>query len=222
MATTYTVDFKNSTDETWTLCVYQELPDSPGLDSVSWQQTTVPRSGTSGVQWQIQYYAGVAGYRQSGGKGVYNATQILQTNLGKKWQCQFKDGVQQLFEDGNTTEGQLLISNQSQRLANLAIGMDKEIALVKKDVYSGNSAQFVAKPKYYVALFKDLVRGEVISGNQVHGPLEVVFAGGQIAKMYEAKIEGDIFVFQEVGTDNRVEAPYADVQKRVKMLNGTL
>jgi len=31
---TYYVDFNNQTDRTWTMVVYQTLPDSVGLDSV--------------------------------------------------------------------------------------------------------------------------------------------------------------------------------------------
>mgnify|MGYP006157638417 CR=1 FL=1 len=95
--TTYNIDFDNETPDTWTLCVYQELPDSPGLDSVSWKQTTVPKNGTSGVQWNIQYLAALANYKQDGGKGVYKASQKLDTDLGKKWKCEFKDAVQQLI-----------------------------------------------------------------------------------------------------------------------------
>lgn len=217
--TTYNIDFQNDTNDTWTLCVYQELPDSPGLDSVSWKQTTVPTSGTSGVKWNIQYLACLANYKQDGGKGVYKASQKLDTELAKKWKCEFKDQVQQLYEDGSTAEGQLLITNLSGELANLAIGMDGDIALVKGDVYSGNSAQFTVKPKYYVALFSNLVQGEIISGNQVHGPLPVTFDGGQTSKQYVARVEGSTFIFEEVGTKNRAVAPYAQVQDRIRSIN---
>jgi hypothetical protein len=218
MATTYSINFENQTPQTWTLCVYQTLPDSPGLDSVSWKQTKVPTYGVSGVQWGIQYLACLADYKQSEGKGVYMASQKLPTNLGKKWDCVYQDDVQQLLSNGDTTEGQLLLLNESQKLANLAIGMDGDIALVKSNVYSGNSAQFVVKPKYYVALYSNLTKGEVISGNQVHGPIEVAFEGGETEKNYVAKIEGSNFIFEEIGSNLKVIAPYAQVLERVKML----
>lgn len=214
--TTYQVNFANQAPETWTLCVYQQLPDSIGLDSVSWKQTRVPKGGESGVQWNIQYLACLANYKQDGGKGVYKASQKLNTELGIQWKCDFLDGVQQLSQSGTTTAGQLLITNQSLKLANLGIGMDGDIALVKKDVYSGNNAQFVVKPKYYVALFSNLTQGEVISGNQIHGPLEVVFGGGETVKNYVARVEGSTFIFEEEGTNNKIMAPYAQVQERLK------
>lgn len=218
MATTYSINFENQTPQTWTLCVYQTLPDSVGLDSVSWKQTRVPTQGISGVQWGIQYLACLADYKQSGGKGVYMASQKLPTNLGKKWDCIYQDDVQQLITSGDTTEGQLLLVNKSQKLANLAIGMDGDIALVKSNVYSGNNAQFVVKPKYYVALYSNLTKGEVISGNQVHGPIEVVFEGGQTEKNYIARIEGANFIFEEVNSGFKVIAPYAQVLERVQEL----
>lgn len=216
--TTYTVNFANETPDKWTMCVYQELPGSTGLDSVAWKQTTVPTQGESGVQWSIQYLACLANYQQTGGRGVYKASQKLGTDLGKKWKCIYNENVQELQSDGTTTDGQLLILNESLKLANLGIGMDGDISLVKKSVYSGNSAQFTVKPTYYVALFKDLTKGEVISGNQIHGPLKIVFDGGQETKDYVAKIEGQTFVFEEIGTTNRVEAPIAQMYERIKLL----
>lgn len=216
--TTYQVNFANETPDTWTLCVYQTMPDSVGLDSLSWKQTTVPTSGDSGVEWNIQYLACLANYKQIGGKGVYKASQKLNTELGIQWVCDYKDNVQQLSQSGTTTAGQLLITNKSLELANLGIGVDGDIALVKKNVYSGNNAQFVVKPKYYVALFSKLTQGEVISGNEIHGPLEIVFSGGQTVKNYVAKIEGSSFVFEEIGTQNRAVAPYKQIQARVEAL----
>ena len=218
MSTIYSINFENETPDTWTLCVYQTLPDSPGLDSVSWKQTKVPTHGSSGVQWGIQYLACLADYKQTGGKGVYKASQKLPTSLGKAWDCVYMDDVQQLIASGTTTDGQLLLANKSQKLANLAIGMDGDIALVKSNVYSGNNAQFVVKPKYYVALYTNLTQGEVISGNQVHGPLEVVFAGGETEKNYVARIEGSNFIFEETNSNYKVVAPYAQVLERVEQL----
>ena len=214
--TTYTVNFQNKTDETWTMCVYQKIPGSPGLDSVAWKQTSVPRYGDSGVKWTIEYLACVTDYQQEGGKGVYKATQQVPTQLGEKWVCKFEDSVQQLFEDGTTTPGQLLIENESGKLANLAIGMDGNVALVKPNVYGGNNAQFKATPTYYIALFKDLTKGEVISGNQVHGPLIIKFEGGETTKNYIAEIKGQTFYFFDKNNpQDSVTAPLDEMRQRI-------
>lgn len=196
-STIYTVDFINSTPDTWTLAVYQTLPSSPGLVSVSWKQTTVPRSADSGVQWSIDYLVGLPDYQQIGPKGVYKGGQKLATNLGQKWAARFESGAQQLFPIGSAGKGQVIIDNQSGSLADLAIGMDGDFALVQKGVYSGNSAQFEVTPTYWVALFKDVVKGEVISGGQVHGPLQAKFSSGVTKITYKAYIDGNTFIFED-------------------------
>lgn len=58
--TTYGINFANETPDTWTLCIYQFLPDSVGLESVAWKQTRVPRNGESGIQWDMEYLACLA------------------------------------------------------------------------------------------------------------------------------------------------------------------
>ncbi|KAB7704680.1 hypothetical protein GBN32_17375 [Plesiomonas shigelloides] len=219
--TEYSIDFQNDTPDTWTLCVYQTLPDSPGLDSVSWKQTTVPSSGESGVEWSISYLAAIVDYKQTGGKGVYKASQKKTTTLGEQWDVVFKDNVQQLIESGPTTDGQLLINNKSGLLSNLAIGMDGSIALVKRNVYNENSAQFNVKPKYWVALYSNLTQGEVISGNQLHEPIEVVFGKGETNKKFIARIDGHTFVFEEENSQRQLSMPYSQILSTSKKLAET-
>lgn len=215
--TVYSIDFENSTPDTWTLSVYQTLPASPGLKSVSWKQTTVPKSGESGVQWNVDYLVGIANYKQVGQKGVYKSSQKLGTALGTRWAARFESGAQQLFQDGTANPGQVIIENQSGELANLAIGMDGDMALVQADVYSGNAAQFEVTPTYWVALFKDVVQGEVISGNQVHGPIKAVFPSGKTSLTYVAYIDGSTFKFGLKG-GQMLSAPLEEVELRLHKL----
>lgn len=212
--TVYTIDFDNETPDTWTFAVYQTLPTSPGLDSVSWKQTKVPTSGSSGVQWSINYLVGIANYRQIGGKGVYTSSQKLGTELGMQWRAVLKDDVQQLVSDGTTAKGQVLIKNQSTLLANLAIGMDGDLALVQGKVPSGADAQFMVAPTYWVALFNNLQKGEVISGNTVIGPLKVTFPSGKTALNYRAYIDGEKIVFTD-DMGNLSTASMTQVKSRI-------
>ena len=111
----------------------------------------------------------------------------------------------------------MIIDNKSGLMANLAIGMDGDISMVKSGVYSGNSAQFIVEPTYWVALFKDLEKGEVISGNQIHGPIQVKFLGGATQLTFRAKIEGETFVFEQVGGDQSV-APLDEMYAKINWL----
>src|SRR5579859_4044839 len=139
----YYVDFNNGTQQTWTMAVYQTLPNSIGLESVSWKQTTVPHSGSSGVKWDILYNVAIANYQQIGGVGVYKASQTLNAELGSSWDCVFKDNVQQLVPSTGSVPGDsILINNTSGNLANLGIGMSGQGSVFKKGVVSGASAQF--------------------------------------------------------------------------------
>jgi hypothetical protein len=189
--TSYYIDFNNDTDVTWTMGVYQDLPNSVGLESVSWKQTTVPTQGSSGVQWVVDYNVAIANYRQIGGIGVYKASQTLAAELGSVWDCVFKDNVQQLVRgSGSAPSGSIVINNISNQTGNLGIGMSGQGSVFKKNVVSGASAQFQVTPTYYAGLFNNLVLGEVISSNVAVGPQKIVFPDGMNCATLHATMSG--------------------------------
>ncbi len=192
----YTVNFTNSTTQTWTMGVYQTLPSAPGLDSVSWQQTSVPQSGFSGVKWDVNYDVAIADYQQTGGIGVYTASQtITEIELGTAWDIVFKDNVQQLEAAGSAPQNDMIVVNNNSNLkANPGIGMSGQGSVFKQGVLSGASAQFVVEPTYWVALFNQLVLGEVISSNVIVGPLKVQYPSGLTAAHLTASIDGQKIV----------------------------
>ncbi|WP_437923040.1 hypothetical protein WMF37_28900 [Sorangium sp. So ce291] len=190
----YYVDFNNNTLQTWTMGVYQVLPDSPGLDSVSWKQSTAPTQGSTGVSWSISYNAALADYQQAGGIGVYKASQVLAAELGTSWDIVFEDNVQQLIKSGTTTAGQILINNRSNRLANPGIGMDGQGSVYKNGVASGASGQFVVTPTYWAGLFNQVELGEVISSNVIVGPFEVTYPSGMNVATLDARMDGESIV----------------------------
>lgn len=174
--TQYFVEFNNQTSKTWTMAVYQQLPDSVGLDSVSWKQTTVPPSGRSSVAWEVTYDVCLGDYEQNGGIGIYTSNQILPTTLGTAW----KVGCQQLVPDPDTEvpANSIYISNDSNMLANPGIGMDGAAALYQRDVEGGARAQFEVTPVYYAGLFNRVILGEVIKLNVSVGPIHLTFPNG--------------------------------------------
>jgi hypothetical protein len=187
----YYIDFNNNTDMTWTMGVYQELPNSIGLESVSWKQTTVPTMGSSGVEWEVDYNVAIANYKQIGGIGVYKASQTLVTELGSVWECVFKDNVQQLVQGSGTAPADsIIIKNISNQMGNLGIGMSGQGSVFKKNVVSGATAQFQVTPTYYAGLFNNLVLGEVISSNVSVGPQKIVFPDGMNSATVNATMSG--------------------------------
>lgn len=189
----YYIDFNNNTEATWTMGVFQQLPNSIGLESVSWKQTTVPISGNSGVEWEVDYNVAIANYQQVGGIGVYKASQTLGAELGTQWNCVFKDNVQQLVRNlsGSAPPDSVIITNTSNQLANLGIGMSGQGSIFKKGVVSGASAQFQVTPTYFAGLFNNLVLGEVISSNVAVGPQKIVFPDGMNCATLNATMSGN-------------------------------
>ncbi|MFP6800353.1 MAG: hypothetical protein VCA39_14755 [Pseudomonas sp.] len=188
----YYIDFNNNTGSTWTMGVYQELPNSIGLESVSWKQTTVPTMGSSGVEWEVDYNVAIADYKQIGGIGVYKASQTLVTELGSVWECVFQDNVQQLVQStGTAPADSIIIKNTSNKLANLGIGMSGQGSVFKNSVVSGAKAQFQVTPTYFAGLFNNLVLGEVISSNVSVGPQEIVFPDGMNCATVTASMSGE-------------------------------
>jgi rhizosphere induced protein len=188
----YYVDFNNQTSRTWTMAVYQSLPSSIGLDSVSWKQTTVAHGGLSGVQWDISYNVAIGNYVQRNGIGVYKASQILPADLGTAWDIVFEEGVQQLIPAGSAPlPDQIVINNESGFAANPGVGMSGQGSVFKQDVLSESSAQFTVTPTYWAGLFNDVVLGEVIKSNVIVGPLQLAFPSGRNLATLTATLDGE-------------------------------
>jgi hypothetical protein len=175
MATTYYVNFSNQTGQpggsgtTYTFGVFQTIPNMQpqNLQSVSWLQSTVPPSGSSGVSFQLTYNALLANYSQTGGKGVYSANQNVGSPLGTAWKVVYQNGVQQLvpYPDAPVPPPADTISifNASGLPANPGIGMSGAGSVYTNNVLSGAGSYFQVTPTYYVSAYTNLVLGEVIS-----------------------------------------------------------
>jgi hypothetical protein len=176
----YYVDFNNQLPNTWTMAVYQTLPDLVDLDSVSWKQTTVPPTNMGGVSWTTNYNVCIADYQQIRGIGVYTNSEILPAQLGTAWQVVWKDNIQQLVQvtAENVPPNFVVISNASNKLANLGIGMSGSATAFKRNVPGGVSVPFEVMPTYYVGLFYKLILGEVIESIVAIGPFELKFPNG--------------------------------------------
>lgn len=190
----YYVNFENQTDRTWSMAIYQTIPNSIGLDSVAWKLTTVPQSGFSGVTWNVDYNVALADYRQDTPLGVYYASQALDTHLGREWDIVYKDGVQQLELVGELEldlADHILINNKSGLVASPGIGMSGMGSVFKRNILSNASAQFKVEPTYWAGLFRDVQLGEVISSNVEVGPIKLSFSEGSNVATVNAQRIGD-------------------------------
>jgi hypothetical protein len=217
----YSVNFSNQTDRVWTMAVYQTIPNSIGLESVSWQQSTAPRGGFTGVKWQVNYNVALADYSQDGGKGVYTASQVLTATLGSVWNIIFDQNVQQLVPGSGTAQpNQILINNQSNRIANPGIGMSGQGSVYKRDMQGGASAQFEVTPTYFVGLFNDVQRGEVISSNVIVGPLTLQYPTGFTSATLTATLDGANIIL-DLSYGDSLTMSLAEVDERSRLVTAS-
>ncbi len=188
------VNFENKSDRTWSMAVYQTLPNSVGLDSVAWKMSTVPTGGSSGVEWALNYNVALADYQQDTPLGVYKASQTLSADLGYEWDIVYIDGCQQLVMVkalSSDLQDHIVINNKSGLEANPGIGMSGQGSVFKRNVLSNASAQFKVTPTYWIGLFRDVKLGEVISSNVEYGPFKIKFSGGVNCATITAERDAD-------------------------------
>ncbi|WP_437923041.1 hypothetical protein WMF37_28905 [Sorangium sp. So ce291] len=184
------VDFNNQTNQTWTMVIFQTLPGLTSRDSVSWKQATAPPSGIGGVSWASTFNVVIASYTATDGGGAYKESQTLSASLGSAWSVSFTDGVQQLMRVGETARGQIRIINDSDRLANLGVGVDGQGSVYQRGVLGKVAAQFVMSPTYWVGLFEQAQLGQVVSTQVINlGPWKLRFSSGQNLATVTASID---------------------------------
>ncbi|MEZ4294096.1 MAG: hypothetical protein R3B70_03900 [Polyangiaceae bacterium] len=173
------VELHNETEQTWTMVVFQILPQTPPADSVSWQQATAPRKGRGYVSYRAGYDVVIASFIDTPGGGLYRSTQTLSAPPGTAWNVVFKDGVQQLEPAGTTAAGQIRMTNLSGRLSSMGVGQSGAASSYRRNVAGNVSVQFVMSPSRWVGLFESAVSGQVVSRDTASvGPLELRFPEG--------------------------------------------
>ena len=197
----YCVRFENRAEGVWTLVVFVVLTDSPGLQSVSWQQATAPENGASVLRWQPDLGAAIADYQQEGGEGVYSAFQVLPAFPGSVWDVLFLEEVQQLVLSGDTTyRSQVLIRNRSGFKANPGIALAGSGAVYRRNVDSGHDTVFVTSwLSYRAALFREVEQGEDVRkpGPEV-GPVPINFPQGRTNATVTARLDNGQTVLKVV------------------------
>jgi hypothetical protein len=123
-------------------------------------------------------------------------------------------------EDGEAERpDSILIYNDSGETASPGLGMSGQGSVFKREIFSGAAAQFVVKPTYYIGLFNDLVRGEVISSNVIVGPEKIQFPDGFNVATVHASIQGSKLVL-DVQYGRRSSVRFEDLERQLKAREG--
>lgn len=189
------VTFENKTNSVWIMAVFQTLPFSSGLDSVSWKQVTVAGNGSNSVSWTGTTNAVIASYDAA--RRLYKPTQTLGAAVGSAWKIVYESGIQQLRENGQAPiSTQIKISNESGLLANPGFGMDNSGAVYQRDLRSGTAVTFDMPSAFMVGLFSSIQQGEVIQQINAKilgvtvGPWPLEFPDGKDNATLTAWIDG--------------------------------
>lgn len=183
--------FQNDTDRTWTMCVYQQNPQSRKLDTVAWLVATAAPGQRSSVTWTESVYGVVLGeFGRTAKRQLYVPLDSRDTERGACWKIVSEHGRQRLEPAGpSPLRDQIVFTNESGYAANPGITVSGSAVAFKRDLPSGAAAQFIIRPIYYAGLFASIRVGEVV-GRAVIGPLALQPARGVSDATLIARVEG--------------------------------
>ena len=177
--TTYYMKFVNQTNDWWHFGVYQTFPESPGLESVVWKEEGVPTGGQSEISWKMDYGVSITNFN---GKNVA-AKQIVSANLGCDYQVITKDGIIGIDSAAISTSEPadiIALTNNTNPATPVDMGfaLDGAIIAFNGNVGGKQSSNYQVHSKYYVALFRDVKVGDLVTSDISVAPIVVEYQQG--------------------------------------------
>ena len=184
--THYTIHLANDTDTSYSFGIYQEYPDSPGLLSVVWKVKGLPAKGAAPtrdmVEWDMNYGLATT-FKDS--KDVFHAKQTIRADLGTTWQ---------IAPDANGTAAikslAVAAKNPAQIVVknNMGEGISAGFTLADNLItvrifHGGESVNFFVHPTYYVALFRQVKVGQLVTSNIATSPVKIEFGSFKTASV---------------------------------------
>ena len=201
MGTRYHITCVNSTDKTYFFGVYQDFPDSPGLQSIAWQVRGVPPKGsspsTSSIDWTIQYGVSVANWDANGKS--YTGQQIVDAELGFSYRVYLTQGEVPTIDPiptGTTADGQIKFLNDTNKALDLGFTLDGRLIAVQ-NVSGGETINYVVHPTYYVACYRDIKQGQFVDTGVQLGPVTVAYGNGYAKCEVEAAVDGGRYILKD-------------------------
>ena len=178
MATSYTVRFKNSTKNAYHFAIYQKYPNSPGLNSVAWQVRGLASGATNRVDWTLDYQVAIADWDADNQQ--YSGSQLKPASLGQVYDVKTTQGD---IPDINpkpietTAAGLIKLQNNTKPAQAVTMGfaIGQKLVAVENRVQAGEAAEFVVHPQYYIACFRDIKQGQLVSEGIQLGPVTLEF-----------------------------------------------
>ena len=181
-ATSYEIEFKNSSVNAYHFGVYQVYPDAAGLKGVVWQVRGLGPNSRNKVNWQMNYGVGIADWDKN--DKSYSGIQIVPAELGNAYEVNMVQtdipviNANPINIKGHSTpDDQINLHNNTSQKFNLGFALDGHLIAVTQSC--GNQwAEFVVHPRYYVALYRDIKLGKLVDSCLHVGPVEIEFKNG--------------------------------------------
>ena len=178
MATSYTVRFKNSTNNAYHFAVYQKYPDCPGLDSVAWQVRGLASGATGRVDWKLDYQVAIADWDADNSQ--YSGSQLKPASLGQVYEVKTTEGDIPSINPKpvkTTAPGLIKLLNNTNPAQAVTMGfaIGQKLVAAEKQVQAGEAAEFSVHPQYYIACYRDIKQGQLVSEGIELGPVTLEF-----------------------------------------------
>ena len=200
MSDRYTVYFKNSTKNTYHFTVYQKYPDSPGLDSVAWQVRGLGPDATNRVNWTLDYDVAIVDWDAN--HHAYSGQEVEPATLGSVYEVTTEESdipVINTTPIDTTGPGLIQLRNNTKPARNVTMGfaINKLLVAVEKDVNAGETVEFSVHPEYYIACYRSIKQGQLVSAGIELGPVKLEFKDGYTAYKVEATDTNGRFKLQD-------------------------
>ena len=200
MSDRYTVHFKNSTQSAYHFAIYQKYPESPGLDSVAWQVRGLGPDATNRVDWTLDYDVAIADWDAN--DCAYSGQEVEPATLGSVYEVTTEESdipVINTTPIDTTGPGLILLCNNTKPTQNVTMGfaIDKLLVAVEKDVNAGETVEFSVHPEYYIACYRSIKQGQLVSAGIELGPVKLEFTDGYKAYKVEATDTNGRFKLQD-------------------------
>ena len=200
MSDRYTVHFKNSTKNAYHFAVYQKYPESPGLDSVAWQVRGLGPNATNRVDWTLDYDVAIADWDAN--DSAYSGQEVEPAQLGKVYEVKIEDSdipVINTTPIDTTGPGLIKLHNNTKppKTVTMGFAINKLLVAAEKDVNAGESVEFSVHPEYYIACYRSIKQGQLVSAGIELGPVTLEFKDGYTSYKVEAAVIDGRMVLQD-------------------------
>ena len=175
----------NEDTSDWTLGIYQQQPQEPGLEGVDvvWKVLKLSREQSKGVPvtlpvpWDLDYEVCFPATKDG---IVYYATLKYPASEGQSFELIKNDqGYYEINPTGKSAcAGCINFMNNTGEKHDLGLMLSKSLLCLKKDTRGGVNAEFKLTPTYYIGAYNDVTEGINVKSASALTPQTIQFEDG--------------------------------------------